>query len=147
MTTSEKVAYLKGLAEGLGLDTETKEGKLISVIIDVLEDIALDIEDLEDGALDLWDEIDELSDDLTALEDEIYDEDDDEDDHHHHHSCCSGCGDHDHPILYEVTCPACESQITVDEDILETGSVQCPSCGETLEFDLDSLEDEDEDEE
>ena len=40
MEISEKVAYLKGLAEGLNLDTESKEGKLIAAIIDVLDDMA-----------------------------------------------------------------------------------------------------------
>ena len=39
MTISEKVAYLKGLAEGLDLDTtKSKEGKLISVMIGILEE-------------------------------------------------------------------------------------------------------------
>ena len=37
MEISEKVAYLKGLAEGLALDTDTKEGKLLTAIIDVLD--------------------------------------------------------------------------------------------------------------
>ena len=46
MEISEKVAYLKGLAEGLALDTESKEGKLIAAIIDVLDDIALEIADM-----------------------------------------------------------------------------------------------------
>ena len=32
MEISEKVAYLKGLAEGLNLDTDSKEGKLIAAI-------------------------------------------------------------------------------------------------------------------
>ena len=44
MEISEKVAYLKGLAEGLNLDTDSKEGKLIAAIIDVLDDIALELE-------------------------------------------------------------------------------------------------------
>ncbi|MEF9971538.1 MAG: hypothetical protein RR731_04435, partial [Oscillospiraceae bacterium] len=41
---------------------------------------------------------------------------------------------------YEVTCPACNNTITVDEDVLDLGSIQCPNCGETLEFDTDSIE-------
>ena len=45
MTTSEKVAYLKGLAEGLGVDKETKEGRILDAILDILEDVAHDIED------------------------------------------------------------------------------------------------------
>ena len=171
MTTSEKVAYLKGLAEGLGLGKETKEDKLISAIIDVLEAVALDIEDLEENALDLGDEIDAISDDLAAVEEIVYDEDecccgDDYDDEcccggdHHHddeHECCCG-GDHHHesehecgcghhhgePIFYEVTCPACGKTITVDEDVLALGKIQCPSCGEMLEFDMNSIEYEEE---
>ena len=54
MTISEKVAYLKGLAEGLNLDVEkSKEGKLISVMIGILEEVGLSIEDLEENALAL----------------------------------------------------------------------------------------------
>jgi hypothetical protein len=147
MTTSEKVAYLKGLAEGLGLDKETKEGKLFSVIIDVLDDIATDLEDLEENALDLGEEIDALSDDLAEVEDVVYeccgDEEDDDADYDDEDDCC--CCGHDHDedaVFYEVTCPACNNTITVDEDVLDLGSIACPSCGETLEFDLDEIEDE-----
>ena len=43
MELFEKVAYLKGLAEGLALDTETKEGKLIAAIIDVLDDMSAEL--------------------------------------------------------------------------------------------------------
>ncbi|HHU22830.1 MAG TPA: hypothetical protein GXZ52_05355 [Clostridiales bacterium] len=145
MTISEKVAYLKGLAEGMELDTETKEGKLFSTIIDILEDLALDIEDLEENALDLGEEIDEISDDLAEVEDIVYGEyDDDYDD-----CCCDH--DDDEPIFFEVCCPACENEITIDEDVLELGAIKCPNCGETLEFDLDSeyeceYEDDEEDE-
>ena len=63
MTISEKVAYLKGLAEGLDLDTaKSKEGKLISVMIGILEEIGMSIEDLEENTVALGEEIDVLSD-------------------------------------------------------------------------------------
>ena len=79
MTISEKVAYLKGLAEGLNLDTEkSKEGKLISVMIGILEEIGLSIEDLEENTQALGEEIDVLSDDLSDVEDVVFDEDEDE---------------------------------------------------------------------
>ena len=61
MTIGEKVAYLKGLAEGMAVDSETKEGKLFAGILDVLSDIAADLEDLEANNLDLWEEVDALS--------------------------------------------------------------------------------------
>ena len=173
MTTSEKVAYLKGLADGLGLDKDNKQDKLLAAVIEVLEAVAQDIEDLEDNALDLADEIDAISDDLSDIEEIVYndydydDEYDDEcccgghgddcccgDDHHHHdEGCCCGddhhhhdegccCGGHHHgdPVFYEATGPACEKTITVDEDVLALGKIQCPNCGETLEFDMDSIE-------
>ena len=36
MTISEKAAYLKGLMDGLNLDTETAEGKMIASIVELL---------------------------------------------------------------------------------------------------------------
>ena len=152
MTTSEKVAYLKGLAEGLALDADSKEGKLFAAIIDVLGDIAADIEDLEENALDLGEEIDALSDDLAEVEDIVFDEYDDDDDEDYDDcdcddECCCGChDDDDEPVFFEVTCPACENTITIDEDVLELGKIQCPNCGEMLEFDFDSIEEDEEDE-
>ena len=145
MNTSEKVAYVKGLAEGLGYDEKSKEGKILSAILDILEDVAHDIEDLEENAWDLGEAIDQVSDDLADIEEIIYDEDDeDEDDYDECDGCC-GCEDEDEeePVFYEVTCPACDNTITIDEDVLDLGSIQCPNCGETLEF--DGIE-EDEDE-
>ena len=80
MTISEKVAYLKGLAEGLDLDTQkSKEGKLISVMIGILEEISLSIEDLEENTLALGEEIDVLSDDLADVEEVVFEDDEDED--------------------------------------------------------------------
>ena len=80
MTIAEKVAYLKGLAEGLNIDTEkSKEGKLIHVMIGILEEIGLSIEDLEENSLALGEEIDVLSDDLADVEDVVFGDDEDED--------------------------------------------------------------------
>ena len=36
MTISEKSAYLKGLMEGMNLNTESNEGKMIAAIVDLL---------------------------------------------------------------------------------------------------------------
>jgi len=138
MTTSEKVAYLKGLMAGLDLDSDSKEGKLFTCIADILEELALDVEDLEENSLDLGEEIDALSDDLSDVEDLLFDDEDEDDDDCG--CCCSGCGDE--ALFFEVTCPACENTITVDEDVLDLGKIQCPGCGEMLEFELDE-DDED----
>ena len=94
MTISEKVAYLKGLAEGLNLDTEkSKEGKLISVIIDILEEVGMSIEDLEENATAMGEEIDAISDDLSDVEEVIFEEDDEDEDDDD--CCCCGDGDED----------------------------------------------------
>lgn len=143
MTTSEKVAYVKGLAEGLGYDTQSKEGKILNAILDILEDVAHDIEDLEENTRDLGDVVDQISDDLADIEEIVYDEDydddddddyddDDDDDYDGCSGCC--CGDEE-PVFYEVTCPKCGNTITIDEDVLDLGAIDCPNCGEALEFD------------
>ena len=130
MEITEKVAYLKGLAEGLALDTEkSKEGKLIAAIIDVLDDMALELADMQDEQCDLEDGRDAVSEDLADVESLIYEELDDEDDEE----------DED---CYETTCPTCEEAIYFDDSILEEGEIICPNCGEKLEFDLSDLANE-----
>ena len=62
MEILEKVAYLKGLAEGLALDKESKEGKLIGVIIDLLDDMALEMQDLRDEQCEIEEGLDAVSD-------------------------------------------------------------------------------------
>lgn len=150
MNTSEKVAYVKGLAEGLGYDNTSKEGKILAAILDILEDVAHDIEDLEENAWNLGEAIDQVSDDLADIEEAVYDEDYDEDEDDDDDECggCCGCCDDKEPVFYEVTCPACGNTITIDEDVLDLGSIECPNCGEELEFDgIEVDEDEDEEDE
>ena len=140
MSITEKVAYLKGLAEGMDLDTGKKEGKLLAAIIDVLEDIALELCDIEDAQEELGEGLDAVSDDLEDVEDLLYgDEDEDEDEYE-----LDDLGEDED--CYATTCPTCEETIYFDESVLEDGEVVCPNCGEKLEFDLESLdEDEPED--
>ena len=143
MEITEKVAYLKGLAEGMELDTEKKEGKLLSAIIDVLEDIALELEDIHDETSELADGLDAVSDDLEDVEDVVFgEEDEDEDDEDSEYYEDDLDEDED---CYATTCPTCEETIYFDESVLEDGQVICPNCGEKLEFDLSSLDEEPED--
>ena len=129
MTISEKVAYLKGLAEGLDLDVDkSKEAKLISVMIGILEEVALSIEDLEENALDLGEEIDVLSDDLADVDSVVFeDEDEDYDDEEEEEY------DDD---WFEVECPNCEEPLIVDAEALEEGMIQCPNCETKYSLDL-----------
>ena len=152
MELSERVAYLRGLAEGMKLDTTTNEGKLLSVMIDVLEDVALEIADVKENALDIGEELDALSDDLAEVEDFLCELDDDDDDDDDDDECCC-CGDDDECCccdddeqFYEVKCPQCGDEITVDEDVLALGAIDCPNCGAKLEFEFDEDDEEEEDE-
>lgn len=130
MTISEKVAYLKGLMEGMKLDESKDEIKLTQKIIEVLEDMALTVSDLEDSLDLVGEQVDAVDEDLDALESYVYDDDECDDD------CC--CDDD----VYEVKCPKCGNMIYVDGDILDEGEIDCPSCGEKLEFDIDFDADE-----
>ena len=105
MEISEKVAYLKGLAEGLALDTDTKEGKLIAAIIDVLDDMAEKFVDLEDELCDVEDGLDAVSDDLSDVEEALYEMDDEDEEDYD-----------DDESYFETTCPVCQEEIVFDED-------------------------------
>ena len=140
MEIIEKIAYLKGLAEGMDLDTEKKEGKLLSAIIDVLDDIALELEDMQDFEEELADGLDAVSDDLEDVEDVIFDDEDDEDEDEDDEDEYEYDELDEDEDCYATTCPTCEEEIFFDESVLEDGAVICPNCGEKLEFDLGSLD-------
>ena len=132
MGISEKIAYLKGLMEGMNVDTESNEGKLFAAVVDVLDEIALEVEDLTDEVMELGDGLDVISDDLSDVEDIVYDEWDDDDDD-------DDDEDDEEEECYATTCPECEEEVYFDESVLEDGEVVCPNCGAKLEFDLSDL--------
>ncbi len=156
MTISEKAAYLKGYMDGLNLDTEKPEGKMITSIVDLLCDVTKRLTDIEETTIAISDELDEIEEDLDAIEDYILDEEDDydedfEDDYDEFDDEDYDDEDYDdegfdfgdeESTIYEVKC-ACGNIIDFDEETLEAGSMECPHCGELLEF---SLEEDDEDE-
>lgn len=141
METIKKVAYLKGLAEGMELDENTKEGKLLKAIIEVLGDIVEDAADLEDYVAELSEQVDAVDEDLSTLEDVVYEELDDEDDDEFDCDGDCDCCDWDEDF-YEITCPKCNEEFEVDEETLLDGGIDCPNCGEPLEFDLEDGEEE-----
>ena len=155
MTISEKSAYLKGLMDGLKLNTESDEGKMISAIVDLLGDLTKKVSDIEDTTIAISDELDEIEEDLDAIEDYIMDEEDDYDDYddvdeEDDYAWSDEDEDYDEEgfdfgdedtTIYEVEC-GCGNIINFDEETLEAGSIVCPNCGETLEFTFEDDEDE-----
>ena len=138
MTITEKVAYLKGLMNGLGVDAESKEGKLFAAIADVLDDMALTV-------ADMGDQLDAVDEDLELLEDYIYDDEECDGDCDN----CDGCDDDDFDYdsaEYEFECPNCHETVFIDESVFEDGkSIECPACGATLEGFVEEDEDEKDD--
>ena len=154
MTISEKAAYLKGLMDGLKLDTDQAEGKMIAAVVELLGDVTKKLTNVEDTTIAISDELDEIEEDLDAIEDFIMDEDEDDYEDDDYEDDYEDFDDDDYDeegfdfgdedtTIYEVKC-ICGNVIAFDEETLEAGSIICDECGETLEF---SFDDEDEDEE
>jgi hypothetical protein len=112
----EEVAYLKGLAEGLEISTESKEGKIIHKIVDVLESFADAIVELDEEQADLVEYVESIDEDLSDIEDDIYEDGDDEDE--------------EELSFIEMECPNCGDLVEVDEELLYDDEVDvvCPNC-------------------
>ena len=139
MELSKKVAYLKGLMEGLKIDDSTNEGKILTIMADILDEMSATVEDIAEEVDETVELVDTLDEDLGEIEDLIYGDDDDDD------CCCDDdcCYDDDDDAMYECVCPNCGDTIMLGENIIADGSIECPNCGESLEFDFSEIEDED----
>jgi len=121
-----RVAYLHGLSAGLDLGAESKEGKLLKGIIEVLDEFADQVVGLEEAQEQMEEYMESLDEDLFHLEDEVYDED---------------MRSYDDGDYMEVDCPKCgetvcfDSNIIEDEDVIE---VTCPNCDEVVFINDDS---------
>jgi hypothetical protein len=145
MELKEKAAYLKGLAEGLEYNKETKEGKLIAALIDLAQELCdavetldADMDEIVEEVVELREYIEEIDDDLNDVEefldeevelddwDDEDDEDEDEDDDWCDGDCegCSGCDDY-----FEIVCPSCGETICFDESV-DPEELTCPACNE-----------------
>ena len=134
MTISEKVAFIAGLAEGMKIDEETDQGKLNLAIIDVLKDIADELDEIDETLDDMAEIVGELEEQVEELEDDVF-----------------GCDCHDFDFegddLYEITCRSCENSVAIDMSMLDDGAINCPNCGEKIEFDIDFIGNDNDDEE
>jgi len=170
MSIAKRITYLKGLAEGLGLGRDTKEEKILHVIIGILDDITVELTELKEEVAAIDDDLGTLSGDVEDLEDFL--EESEEEEACGRKSVCyvapAGTQPIIHqpvvqplkpkseppapvppappepppakPMFYAVSCPECQNEITIDEDVLALGAIDCPNCGEKLEFDLEDDE-------
>lgn len=123
---SNRAAYLKGLADGLKLDVESTEGKLIDGILELLGDVAEELEILDQEQCFLADKMDEIDDVIEMIGDEVYGEDCDDDDE-----------------FYTLICEHCGAEIDLTGDDLDDvaeGVFKCPECGEVIELDFEGCD-------
>ena len=134
MNLTEKSSYIKGLADGMKVTDDDNTGKLLLALIDVIDDMALTISDLEDAVAALTEQIDAVDEDLSLLEDDFYEDewDEDEDDDEYYYD--------DDEQFFEVECPECHDNIILDEEMVSEGSITCPNCGINIEFEMDEEE-------
>ena len=140
MKLTEKMSYLKGLLDGMEIDTTTKEGKALMKMTEVMQEMVNCVDDLQAQVDELSELCDILDSDLGEVEEDLYDFDDCGCD------CECDCEDEDEDYdfdndeLYEVCYPECGDTVILDEYMLEEGSIDCPNCGSCLEFDFDDIE-------
>ena len=129
----ERVAYLKGLAEGMQISDSTNEGKLLRAIIDVIDDIALAVDDVEEVQEQLSEQVDEMDEDLAELERVIFDDE----------CCCDECDDDDDDDdededdeegVTEFDCPHCGESIQLEEAFINKDAILCPHCHKEIEI-------------
>lgn len=133
MELMEKVAYLKGLMNGMELDPDKKETKLFNAILDTLDEMAATVTDLEEETDELCNVIEAMDEDLDDVRDYVFGDEDEDDECDCCDDDCDCCGDEE---TYEVTCPTCGNTLYIDEEMLDEGEMKCPACGQELEFDL-----------
>lgn len=119
---TNRAAYLKGLADGMKLNTETDEGKLLSEIIGFLNDAAAEIAAIDDEQGFIADKIDDMDEEITVIGNEVFDDYDELDDY-----------DDDE---VQIHCDNCGEEIVLSGEDLMDGEIICPNCGETIELDF-----------
>jgi hypothetical protein len=119
----EKVSYLRGLAEGMQISDATNEGKLLKAMLEVMDDFALAIDDMEEIQEQLGEQVDTIDEDLAEIERVVFDEEEDD--------------ENDDFCVSEIECPYCKEKIVIDDEVVneETETLECPSCHKSIELD------------
>ena len=135
MDLNAKAAYIRGLMTGMEFDADSKNGKVIAAMMDLLEEMAATVTEHDDALDQVYDELETLDQDLDDVVSDIYGDDEEDDDEDEE--------EEDHGALYEVTCPNCGETVYVSEDDLDAGEANCAHCGVTFEVALEGDGEED----
>ena len=140
---SKKVAFLRGMAEGMELKDDSVQNRFLLKMLEALEEISEELETLKEHQDETDRYIDELDSDLGDLEEVVFEEDDaDEDDED---GCSCGCHHHDQDDededdedaegmdFIEYECPHCGTSVYYDQEAFDLEEEHlCPSCGKEL---------------
>ena len=131
---NEKVSYLQGLCEGLNVSDGNPQGKIITGILGVLDDISGILVDMRSEFNIVKEYIESIDDDLFELEENIK---------------------QDRNVI-ELSCDNCGEELCFDADLVEEDDVIeiiCPRCNEVVfindgsfDYDYSDYDDEVEDE-
>lgn len=117
---SKKVAYIKGMAEGMELTADTAKDakdKLLLQMLDALDLIAEELDSIRDRQDEAERYIDELDSDLGELEEAVFEEEDED----------------DSLDFIEYECPHCGASVYYDQSAFDLSEEHpCPSCGKEL---------------
>lgn len=146
---TDRISYINGLAEGLKLSDETTEGKVLHKVLEMLGEVAAEMDELRRDHDELDDYVESIDNDLSDLEEAFFgDEDegcdgccDDEDEDEDEDDCKSCCGchksegdeDEDDDRIVEYTCPHCGAEMTFEVDNFDFDEdYLCPTCHKPL---------------
>jgi len=127
-----RVAYLQGLSAGMNIETESKEGRILSNVIEVLDDFATTIKEMEEAHDQLENYLESIDEDLFHLEEDVYNDE----------AEAAEEGEY-----LEVDCPRCGEVVCFESDVLEdedTIEVTCPNCDEVVFVNDDTFQAADE---
>ena len=131
MNINEKAAYLKGLYEGFGLEGSSKEAKMIAEMLDLVSKMADEITALTNENAELREYIEEIDEDLGAIEEIHYFSADEDEDDYDDLNDDEDYEDEDDTEYYELECPSCGEVICFDVS-LDPDTIVCPACGEKI---------------
>lgn len=134
MSLTEKAAYLRGLYDGMEMnEVDSKEAKLLGALIDVVQELAAHVTENEASLSALADEVDDLSEILDdSFDDDDFDTFDNEDE-----ELDTEDDDDEFQTTFEVECPNCQCMLTIGEEELSTGVIECPTCGQKFQIELE----------
>lgn len=134
MGISEKLGYVRGLADGLGVKDATPEGRLLLAVIDLLGDMTQSMVEMGMMVQDLEESVEDL---IT----DVYDDDDDDDDDDESHirffpGSHSGEDVEDEDGEGDPSCVNCGAPVAITREVLLEGRVTCPECGQQMMLDI-----------